>query len=509
MAVSWPRRYRQDSFKEERAVVAFWQKRSRGTPPAPEPLSTPTYGLLPHHGSPEERSALGKRIRSAVGRRELAKLPPRLSGAKDPVAILQAQALQRVPELIGLRYFRMLESPFAYLRGSAAVMAADFGPLPRTGLEVQLCGDAHLANFGVFYSPERRLVFDLNDFDETQRGSFEWDVKRLVISGAVAAIDLGFSEIQAERAARTAAEYYRKTMRELANKGNLDVFYAHGQVEEIRDLIADEVGEKVARGIDTLSARARRKDALRAFDRLTETLDGVTRFVSDPPVLVPLRELTGEDQGTLRSRIEQMVGQYRESLPVDRRALLEQYEVIDVARKVVGVGSVGTRCYVVLLEGRDANDPLFLQIKEAEPSVLEPYFGASKYEQHGERVVEGQRAIQATPDPFLGWHRFVDFSDHPTDVYVRQLWDAKASVNLTKLDSPHLLSYMAVCGQTLARAHARTGDRIAIAAYLGSSDSFERAMGAMAMDGVQRNLEDFNRLVAAAEDGLIPVTIEH
>ena len=487
--------------------MAWWSKRKASPTEIGEVPDRPQYGLLPHHGSPTERAELGKRIRSAVSRRSLGELGERVAGL-DPVAILQAQASQRLPELNGLRYFRMLESPFAYLRGSAAVMAADLGPAPRTGLEVQLCGDAHLANFGAFRSPERELVFDLNDFDETHVGSFEWDVKRLVISGAVAAKDLGFSDAQADRAARAAAEAYRTTMQELASMGNLEVFYAFEPVADLRAKVAEVVGEKVAKEIDAFASRAARKDTARAVGRLTKLVDGELRFAADPPVLVPLSELTGEGMEEMRARVEQLVGRYRESLPDDRKALLEQYEVVDVARKVVGVGSVGTRCFVVLLQGRDQEDPLFLQVKEASPSVLEPYFGPSRYPLAGQRVVEGQRAIQATPDLFLGYYRFEDLNNHLTDVYVRQLWDGKGSVNFARLDAERLRIYMAVCGGTLARAHARTGDRIAIAGYLGSSDSFDRAMGRLAMAGVERNLADYDRLVAAAEDGLIPVTVE-
>lgn len=487
--------------------MAWWRKQRVEATATSAATDRPSYGLLPHHGTPEERAELGKRIRSAVGRRRLGELGERGPGV-DPVAILVEQAATRLPELIGLRYFRMLESPFAFLRGSAAVMSADLAALPRTGLEVQLCGDAHLANFGVFKSPERELVFDLNDFDETHVGSFEWDVKRLVISGAVAAKDLGFSDAQAERAARAGAQRYRETMQRLAGLGNLEVFYAFEPVSEIRELVAETVGQGMAKDIDAIAARAMRKDTARAVGKLTELVDGELRFTSDPPVLVPLREITGEGMEAMRHRVEQMVGRYRESLPEDRQTLLEQYEVVDVARKVVGVGSVGTRCFVALLQGRDQDDQLVLQIKQAEASVLERYLGPSRFASHGQRVVVGQRAIQATPDVFLGWYRGQGLREELTDVYVRQLWDGKGSVNFAKLNPERLTVYMAVCGGTLARAHARTGDRIAIAAYLGSSDAFDRSMGRLAMDGVERNQADYDRLVAAAEDGLIPVTVE-
>ncbi|HVO54527.1 MAG TPA: DUF2252 domain-containing protein [Solirubrobacterales bacterium] len=447
-----------------------------------------------------ERAELGKAARTNARRAshgEWAAAPDR----EDPIAILERQAEPRVSELVPIRYGRMAASPFAFFRGAAAVMAADLAPTPVSGLRVQACGDAHLSNFGAFAAPDRRLVFDLNDFDESLPGPWEWDVKRLTASFAIAARENGLKRKQRREVVLRATRTYREAMRDFAEQGNLDVWYARFDVEdalaEVEHDDPDEV-KRVRKGVD----KARSKDSLRALEKLTETVDGEIRFRSEPPLLVPGRELIGEDSGpAVEETLLGVLEAYRATLPDDRQRLLDGFEFRQIARKVVGVGSVGTRAWVVLLTGADDDDPLFLQAKEAEASVLEPYAGASVYANHGQRVVEGQRLMQAASDIFLGWCRVVGIDGRQRDFYVRQLWDWKRSAEVERLTPTGLEVYARICGQTLARAHARSGDRFAIAAYLGGSDSFDEAIADFSEAYSEQNLRDHEALVAAIGSG--------
>src|SRR3954469_3391289 len=419
----------------------------------------------------------------------------------DPVVMLRKQARRRVPELVPIRHGRMLASPFAFFRGAAAVMAADLSSTPVTGMRVQLCGDAHLANFGGYAAPDRKLVFDLNDFDETLPGPWEWDLKRLAASVAVAARDLGFAAADRREAVTRAVLSYRETMREFADMRMLDVWYARLEVE---DLFArwSVRGSEQRKTLE----KARGKPSLRAFSKLTHEVDGRPRIISDPPLIVPIEELVeGTDEQQLEDVMVKLLGDYRTTLPDDRRTLIDGYEPVHFARKVVGVGSVGTRAWIVLLLGRDTRDPLFLQIKEAEASVLEPFAGRSEYGTPGQRVVEGQRLMQAASDILLGWLPDVAGIDgRRRHFYVRQLWDQKASARLEDVPPRELAVYAGVCGWTLARAHARTGPRAAIAAYLGSGDRLDRALADFAEAYADQNERDHAALVEAVKRGRIP-----
>ena len=448
----------------------------------------------------QDRAAEGKAARKRARRSSHGEWRP-AADREDPVAILERQAVPRVPELVPIRYGRMAASPFAFFRGAAAVMAADLAPTPASGLAVQACGDAHLSNFGAFAAPDRRLVFDLNDFDESLPGPWEWDVKRLAASFAIAARENGLDAEQREPILLRVTRTYREAMRDFAAQRNLDVWYARFDVEEaLAEVEHDDPAEikRVRKGV----GKARSKDSLRALERLTETVDGEVRFRSEPPLLVPGEELVaGEPGASPQEIVETVLGAYRESLPCDRQHLLDGFEFRQIARKVVGVGSVGTRAWVVLLTGVDDGDPLFLQAKEAEASVLEPYAGASRFANHGQRVVEGQRLMQASGDIFLGWCGVVGIDGRERDFYVRQLWDWKRSADVERLSPSGLEVYARMCGQTLARAHARSGDRIAIAAYLGAGDSFERAIAAFSEAYAEQNLRDHEGLLAAIESG--------
>jgi uncharacterized protein (DUF2252 family) len=454
--------------------------------------------------SPAERAAAGKAARSAAPRRSHGEWEP-AGDRPDPVEVLEAQAASRVGELVPLRYARMLASPFAFYRGAAAVMAADLAPTPQSGLQTQLCGDAHLSNFGGFASPERRLLFDVNDFDETLPGPWEWDVKRLAASIAVAGRERGFAADERRRAVRAMAAEYRRSMRSLAAMGNLEVWYQRLDAEEIAERWAAAVSGKQAKMFERNVAKARAKDSTRAFAKLTHEVDGELRIVSDPPLIVPLDELAGERGAELEGRVEEIVADYRASLNEDRRVLLDSYRLVDVALKVVGVGSVGTRAWIALLLGRDERDPLFLQIKEAQRSVLEPHAAPSAFEHQGERVVQGQRLQQAASDTLLGWVTATGLDGQRRDFYVRQMWDSKGSAQVERMDPGTLAVYAEVCGTTLAHAHARAGDRIAIAAYLGSGSGFDRAIAEFAEAYTDQNERDFTALRDAAREGRIEV----
>ncbi len=421
---------------------------------------------------------------------------------------LEQQSRTRVPELVPLRYSRMLASPFAFFRGAAAIMARDLAPTPATGFRAQLCGDAHLSNFGGFAAPDRRLVFDVNDFDESLPGPWEWDVKRLAASFAVAGRERGFNRKHRRASVLAAVGTYRESMREFAAMRTIDVWYARLDLTDRFESWARQAKKSRRKGVEKAFAKAWAKDSLRALSKLTHEVDGEPRIISDPPLIMPIADLVdGDERQQLEQELIAIVHGYRDTLPGDRRHLLDGYRVVDLAHKVVGVGSVGTRAWIVLLLGRDATDPLFLQVKEAEASVLAPFAGPTEFTTQGQRVVEGQRLMQAASDVFLGWFRApAGIDSRPHDYYVRQLWDAKASVPIDALPPKEMNVYGQACGWTLARAHARSGDRAAIAAYLGKSDRFDHALADFAEAYADQNELDYAALAAAVESGAVNAT---
>lgn len=450
-----------------------------------------------------ERTAHGTSLRRQVPLEAHADWAPP-AGRPDPVAVLERQATHRVAELIPIRNGRMADSAFAFFRGGAALMAADLAGTPTSGLRAQLCGDAHLLNFGIFGTPERTLLFGLNDFDETLPGPVEWDVKRLAASIEVAGRDLGFGDRERRRAVLATVRAYREAMLGFAEQRNLEVWYARLPAAELQERLAAVAGHDAGREARRRISQALKRDHLRAFDRLVEEVDGKLRFRHDPPLLVPVEELLDLEQ---RERYVGVVGQflrqYRESLPDDRRLLLESYRFLHIARKVVGVGSVGTRAWVVLLAGHGVTDPLVLQMKEAQESVLAPYAGATVYETQGRRVVEGQRLMQAASDPLLGWYHVEAWDGVTRDFYVRQLWDGKASIEVAHLGPAGLRVYGESCGWTLARGHARSGDRVAMAAYLGPEPTFEEAVADFATAYADTNDQDHRLLCEAVVEGRV------
>lgn len=436
----------------------------------------------------EERRQLGRNRRKVAQRSSHAgwEAP---STRRDALSILSEQNKRRFPDLVPLRWGRMVASPFTFYRGAAAVMAADLAATPVSGLDVQACGDAHLQNFGIFASPERNLLFDVNDFDETLPGPWEWDVKRLAASVELAARDNGFTDEQATDATLQAVRSYRQWMAYLAEQTQLDVWYAKVDVERILPLIPTDAQKRSAKLVE----RARRHTTLQALDKLTEVVDGHRRIIDDPPLVEHLPELT------TYHAVHTVLDRYKESLQQDKRILLERFEIIDIARKVVGVGSVGTHCWIALCSAdREDDDPLFLQIKEANRSVLEPWIGASSFATHGERVVVGQRLMQAASDMFLGWTKFRERT-----YYIRQLRDMKGSADVSSMTPTMLGAYAAVCGFTLARAHARTGDPIAISAYLGEGDIFDNAIAQFSKDYADQTERDHAELRKAIDSGSI------
>ena len=446
------------------------------------------------------RSARQRAPRSAHASWEAA--PERV----DAIATLERQAETRTPELVPVRYGRMARSPFAFLRGAAAIMAADLAATAVTGLDVQLCGDAHLANFGGFAAPDRSLVFDLNDFDETLPGPWEWDVKRLAASFAVAGRDRGLDAAARRDVVVTATRAYREAMRTFAAMRTIDVWYARLDIERTFAEWGRRLDARSRKGLDRAVAKARRKNSLRALSKLTYEVDGGPRIVSDPPLIVPIGELMGADQAAADvPRLAANLPDNPPALPKENRQLTASNEPVDLAHKFDGVGSVGTRAWIVLLLGRDDADPLFLQVKEAQRSVLEPFARRSAVRNEGQRVVRGQRLMQAAGDVFLGWLRVEeDLRDgRRRDYYVRQLWDAKASVAIELLSASEMGTYAEICGWTLARAHARSGDRVAIGAYLGASDRFDRAVATFAELYADQNERDYEALVTAIRDGRI------
>ena len=457
------------------------------------------------HFTVEERAARGKADRAEVTRKSHGEWEP-MAHRPDPVELLEEQAASRVPELVPIRYGRMLVSPFTFYRGAAYLMASDLSGGPRTGLHAQLCGDAHLSNFGVFAAPDRRMVFSVNDFDETLPGPFEWDVKRLVASFAVAGRDRGFDDKTRAKVNQMVGTSYREAMSEYAGMRNMDLWYERIPIEDILAQFTAQATAEQKKRLDKNVAKARTKDSLAAFNKLTETVDGEPRIVSNPPLITPMAELAGDQADQVHDSLVSLIRLYRRTLSGDRRKLLERFRFVDAARKVVGVGSVGTRAWIILMLGRDNADPLFLQAKEAQASVLEPFVGKSEYANHGQRVVEGQRLMQAASDIFLGWiHTDEGLDGQPRDFYLRQLWDSKGSALVDTMKPPAMTLYAQVCGETMARAHARSGDAVAIASYLGTSDTFDRALATFTEAYADQNERDYQALQAAAESGRITV----
>jgi hypothetical protein len=458
--------------------------------------------LRVEHPSEAERAAKGKAARAAVPRSAHADWEPG-PDRTSPVELLEQQAQTRVPELVPIRYGRMLVSPFTFYRGAAYLMASDLSGMPRSGLQVQLCGDAHLSNFGGFAAPDRRLVFSINDFDETHPGPFEWDVKRLVASFAVAGRDRGFDDKQREAVNLAVGSSYREAISRYACMTNLDLWYSRVDVDDLIAEFQTFATAKERKRADKNLAKTRSKDSLRAFSKLTEIVDGEPRITADPPVVTPIEDLLGDRAHEFEEFLHGVLRSYRRTLTGDRRRLLERYRYVHSARKVVGVGSVGTRAFIMLLLGRNDADPLFLQFKEAEASVLEPFLGKSEFSNHGQRVVEGQRLTQAASDIMLGYIRAEGFDGIKRDFYVRQLWDAKGSA-LVELMEPRVMSmYATACGAELARSHARSGDAVAIASYLGTSDTFDRALARFAESYADQNERDYKTLANAVENGQI------
>ena len=446
----------------------------------------------------------------------------------DPVALLEGQNLTRVPDLMPVRHGRMMVSPFTFYRGAAMIMAADLNNTPVAELQVQLCGDAHLSNFGVFASPERRLLFDVNDFDETLPGPFEYDVKRMAASFTIAARNNGFSAADPREATLASVTSYRQAMASFAQMGTMEVWYAHLDEDQVMRAGRAAVGElaqaakkakkepkaarkqaeqrakeaqEAAREAEKAAEKAHTRDSLQALSKLGELVDGKYRIVSQPPIVIPARELAARS-GISPSEIDELVRQqfhaYRATLREDQRRPPERFQIVDMARKVVGVGSVGTLAVIVLLQGRDAHDPLFLQIKEATASVLEPYVRKSRYRKHGQRVVAGQRMIQAASDIYLGWSQDRDGKRH---YYWRQLRDMKGSAEIESMTPTGLTLYAWTCGWTLARAHARSGDPVAIAACLGGSDAFDKSIDDFSQRYAEQNERDYQQFVKAIRSG--------
>jgi len=445
----------------------------------------------------QQRHERGRAARRAVPRGSHADWKP-APDRPDPVDLLETQARDRIQELMPIRYARMMASPFAFMRGSAIVMANDLASTPKTGIQTQLCGDAHLLNFGAYASPERALLFDLNDFDETLPGPWEWDIKRLAASFVVAGRDNGFDAADCREAAQASVASHRQRMAEFSEMGELEVWYSRVGAEEVSGLLSD-AKKKTTKKLNKALRKARGHDSLQALSKLTRVVDGRRMINDDPPLLVRLPE--GDD---IRAQVYAILESYKRTLQDDRRHLLDRYRFVDTARKVVGVGSVGTRAYVVLLEGRDEDDPLFLQVKEAGASVLENYVKSNTYEHHGHRVVAGQRLMQAASDIFLGWFR----GTGGRDFYWRQLKDMKGSANVESMSPDELVLYSGLCGWTLARAHARSGDRAQIAGYLGKGERFDRAIAEFAQAYADQTERDHAALCAAVKSGRLPAAAD-
>ena len=487
------------------SVTTRSQVRTRSGKAAPgDPIQNEAPTLLERYDALEDRMARGKAARDRAPRASHAEFKPG-KDRPDPIALLEEQAATRVRELVPIRYGRMLVSPFTFYRGAALVMAQDLSTTPTSGFRAQLCGDAHLSNFGAFASVERRLVFDINDFDETLPGPWEWDVKRLAASMAVAGRDNGFTKQDRRTVVLETVRAYREAMSEFAAMPNLDVWYAHMEVQGVVARYEALVDAKVLKRVRAAVDKAKTRDSLGAFTKLTTVQDGEVRFASNPPLLVPMHDLLPDN--TIRQefvgRIGKIIATYRRSLQDDRRHLLEEFTFVDLARKVVGVGSVGTRAWVAMMLGRDGLDPLFLQIKEAQPSVLERFVGRSRFANNGQRVVSGQRLIQESSDIFLGWVRVEGIDEQRRDFYVRQLRDWKTSAAIETQTPSTMSVYGRLCGWTLARAHARSGDRVAIGAYLGKSDVFDRALATFTERYADQTERDHEALAQAVSQGRI------
>ncbi|MFJ8976668.1 DUF2252 domain-containing protein [Streptomyces sp. NPDC102282] len=458
--------------------------------------------------TPQERAALGKAARKLSPRSGHAVYEP-AAGRPDPLALLESQSAARLRELVPIRYGRMTESPFRFYRGAAAIMASDLAGTPDSGIRAQLCGDAHLMNFRLLASPERNLLFDINDFDETLPGPWEWDLKRLAASLVIAGRANGFTGKERARVVRATVRSYRESMIRFAEMRNLDVWYTKTDVDRLRTVATDRLAARGRRRVARATAKARTRDSLQAFGKLTEVSGGRLRIAADPPLIVPLADLLPDAERLVtEGRLRGLLERYGRSLPTDRRALLADFRPVDMARKVVGVGSVGTRCWIILLLGRDGEDPLFLQAKEADTSVLAPHAGPSTYRNQGRRVVAGQRLMQAAGDIFLGWERVGGFDGKRRDFYVRQLRDWKGVVEPELMVPRGMGAFGELCGSTLARAHARSGDRIAIAAYLGRSDVFDRALETFAERYADQNERDHRALIDAVTAGRLPAAEE-
>jgi uncharacterized protein (DUF2252 family) len=463
------------------------------------------------HPSVEERRARGKEARSRTPPSSHTGWAP-AADRPDPIALLEEQDATREPDLVPVRHGRMLVSPFTFYRGTAKIMATDLADTPTAGLHAQLCGDAHLSNFGVFASPERRLLFDLNDFDETLPGPFEYDVKRMAASFTIAARNNGFTKADTRAATLASVTAYREAMAGFAAMGTMDIWYSHLDEEELLQGIrsaakaatskkSTKAAKRAEKTAEKSAAKARTRDSLQALSKLGEVVDGKYRIVSQPPIVVPVRDLAatyGLSADAVERGIHEQFRAYRATLRDDQRQLLERFELVDVARKVVGVGSVGTRAFIGLLQGRDQHDPLFLQVKEATASVLEGPLPKSRYKQHGERVVSGQRMMQAASDIYLGWTRGVDVNRY---FYWRQLRDMKGSAEVEAMAPIGLSFYAGICGWTLARAHARSGDPIAIAEYLGKGDQFDRSISDFAKRYAEQNELDYQAFAKAIRSG--------
>lgn len=451
----------------------------------------------------DERVERGRAARRSTPLEVLAELD--MCGQRDPITLLEKQAHSRIPQLVPIRHGRMASGPFAFYRGAALVMADDLSRSPHSGLYTQQCGDAHLSNFGIFATPERRLAFDLNDFDETYPGPFEWDVKRLVASLAVAARENEFTGKQRKRITRACAAEYRETMLAQAERGNLAVWYSHieptAELEELRDQLDSSEKKRTRKLIE----KSRHRDSVQALAKLTEVVDGERKIVSIPPLIVPIEQVFADaDADQIYDELRQRIREYRDTLRWDHRVLQDQFEFVQAARKVVGVGSVGTRAWILMFRGRDGDDPLFLQAKEAQQSVLAGYTDGPTFANEGERVVGGQRLMQAASDIFLGWQQGPGAVDGvQRDFYLRQLRDGKGSAVVEAMTPTGMTMYGRLCGRTLAYAHARSGDRIAIAAYLGSGPEFDEAVAAFAEAYAKQNLRDHTGLLAAIEQGRI------
>jgi len=469
------------------------------------PAKRSAVGGRVEHFTVAERTARGKATRAEVSRASHGDWEP-AAHRPDPVDLLEEQAQSRVPELVPIRYGRMLVSPFTFYRGAAYLMASDLAAGPRTSLHTQLCGDAHLSNFGGFAAPDRRLVFSINDFDETLPGPFEWDVKRLAASFAVAGRDRGFDATQREAANLEVGRAYREGIARFSAMSNLGLWYTRIDVDDMMAEIRRQATKGMKANVKRAEAnvaKGRTKDSMKAFGKLTTMVDGELRITGDPPLIVPIEDVAGDQAYRVHEFLHGVIRSYRRTLAGDRRKLLERYRYVHAARKVVGVGSVGTRAWICLLLGRDDDDPLFLQFKEAQQSVLEPFLGRSEFANSGQRVVEGQRLTQAASDIMLGWIKMEGLDGIKRDFYVRQLWDAKMSAMVESMEPRGLAVYARICGTELARAHARAGDGVAIAGYLGGGDTFDRAMARFAEAYADQNEKDYAALKTAVETGRV------